>query len=172
MHIEHNRVTYTGQALQQGARQMLSEYRFTHWLTLNFHQHFCPEKAKRFLKLWTMNVQRRMFRPGRTMTVDENPFLFFAFPEDTKKAEPHFHLMVRLAKSHYDYFERLAAPIWKKLVPSGTAYLLLIGDTDKDHHDVAEYATKQFNRSCSHNEFFTSTMLVDPVCLDIAREVA
>jgi hypothetical protein len=164
MHIEHDRVTYRGQALQSGVRKMVGEYTFTHWLTLNFHQCFCAEKAKLRLKLWTMNVQSRMFRSRQMDPCDENPFLFFAFPENTKKSQPHFHLMVRLVKSHFDYFERVAAPMWTKLVPSGTAYLVPIGNTALDHHKVGQYATKQFNRACSHDEFFVSTMLVEPVC--------
>jgi hypothetical protein len=77
-----------------------------------------------------------------------------------------------LNSSRFDYFERIAAHMWKRIVPSGTAHLVPIGDTDVDHQKVAAYATKQFNRACSHNEFFTSTMLVEPICLDAERQVA
>jgi hypothetical protein len=165
MQIEHNRVTHQGQALQNGVRQMLGSYNFTHWLTLNFHHGFSADTAMRCLRLWTMNVQSRMFGRVKGQCFAENPFLFFAFPEDTQKAEPHFHLVVRLAASYFDYFERLAVPMWKKVMRSGTAHLVRIDGDDIDHIKVVNYATKQFSRACSHEHYLTSTMLMEPVAM-------
>lgn len=175
MHIEHttehNRVTYRGEALKDGIRELLSQFTFTHSVTLNFHQVLSPAAAKCHLKLWTMNVQDRLFRNVSAAAFEENPFFYFAFPEYTKKLQPHFHLPLRIPTAYFDYFERLAERMWLKIVPSGTADVQRIVQTDLDHLRVGIYATKQFNRACSHNEFFTSTMLVDPACQPAEMEV-
>jgi hypothetical protein len=167
MHIEHNtehnRVTDRGQALKNGMRDLLSQFTFTHWVTLNFHQVLTPDAAKQRLKLWTMNVQDRLFRHTRSVEFEQDPFFYFAFPEDTKKLQPHFHLPLRIPADYFDYFERIAGRMWLRIVPSGTSDVQRIVPTDLDHLKVRVYATKQFNRACSHNEFFTSTMLVDPI---------
>lgn len=148
--------------MQTQLRQMLHEHKFTHWVTLNFHRQYGPKATKELLQKWFMDLNCRFFRAQRFEGV-ETPslFFFFAFPENTRKEEPHFHLLVNLHEDRHDYFEALAKRLWKKLVPSGTSDVQRIKDSDDDRESVISYATKHANRAFSHDEFIASNMLKD-----------
>lgn len=160
--VQH-RITNRGLELQASIRQMLREQdRFTHWVTLSFNHKHLPDAAQRILQLWFMNVNARMFRAKRFRMKDTcDLHFFFAFPEDTLKENPHFHLLARVAPERAEYFERIVEPMWKSCVPSGDADVQRIGETNQDHEWVQEYATKNANRAFSHDGFLTSNMLKD-----------
>ncbi len=155
--------TNRGLELQASIRQMLREQqRFTHWVTLNFNRKHSADTAQKILQLWFMNMNARMFRSPKFATKNTSDlFFFFAFPEDTLKEKPHFHVMARLAPDRSDYFEQLASPKWKACVSSGSSDVQRIGDSDDDHEWVATYATKNANRAFSHDGFIISTNLTD-----------
>lgn len=159
----HHRVTHHGLALQDGIRQMLREQdRFTHWVTLSFNTRHTPENARRILQWWSTKMIARMFRSPRFHGVPTRDlFFFFAFPEDTLKENPHFHLLVRVVASRAEYFQRIGAGVWKLCVPSGDSDIQAIRESDADHDRVQAYATKNANRAFSHDGFIASTMLYD-----------
>lgn len=160
--VQHH-VTNRGIELQGSIRQMLSEQqRFTHWVTLNFNRKHSVGTAQKILQLWFMNMNARLFRSSRFRAKDTSDlFFFFAFPEETLKEKPHFHLMARVAAERCEYFEKLAGPKWEACVSSGSSDAQRIGDSDDDHEWVATYATKNANRAFSHDGFIISTNLAD-----------
>lgn len=164
IYSQHHRVTDRGLALQEGIRQMLraQERPFTHWVTLSFNRKHLPSAAQRILQLWFMNMNARMFRARHFRErPTEDLFFFVAFPEDTLRENPHFHLLVRVAPERADYFMRLAGRAWRSCVASGDWDVQRIRESAQDHEWVQAYATKNANRVFSHDGFVTSTMLTD-----------
>jgi hypothetical protein len=148
--------------MQAAMRAMLHQNNFTHWVTLNFHQQYSTATAKLRLQKWFMDLNSRLFSSNSMNdTPTKEIFFFFAFPENTMKSEPHFHLLVFIRQDRKEYFERLAASFWKRIVPSGTAHIMPINSTEQDMAKVIDYATKHCNKAYSHDEFLTSTMLKD-----------
>lgn len=154
--------TVHGLQLQEGLRELLKSRSFTHWVTLNFHRKYSEKTAKQRLQLWFMNLNSRLFRAKRfSSMLTTDLFDFFAFPEETLKEEPHFHLLVNLHHDCHDKFERLAQDAWKRILPSGTCDVQRIKDSTEDRERVISYATKQSNRRLSYADFILSSSLND-----------
>jgi hypothetical protein len=152
-----------GNALKEGIREMLlAQPRFTHFVTLNFHTLHPWDTAKRILQRWHMNVTARLFRSRSARESELSDLLFFAaFPETTKKGEPHYHALVRVAEGWQAYFERVAPVLWKNCVRSGTCHPLRIGPTEMDLATVVSYVTKESHLPWSQEGYVLSTTLKD-----------
>lgn len=158
----NNYTTVHGLQLQEGLRELLKSRSFTHWVTLNFHRKYAQTTAIQRLQLWFMNLNSRFFRAKCFSSMQTTDlFDFFAFPEDTLKEEPHFHLLVNLHHDCHDKFERLAQDAWKRILPSGTCDVQRIKDSTEDRERVISYATKQSNRRLSYEDFILSSTLND-----------
>jgi hypothetical protein len=107
-----------------------------------------------------MDVESRVFRTQRFKSLaPEDRFIFYCYPEFTLHYEPHFHLLCFVHEERRKHFDRTGARLWHRLVPSGTADLQRIQDSQADRETVIDYTTKIANRAASHDSFIVSTML-------------
>ena len=157
------RVTETGLSIQRALRQMLATVRHSHFVTLGFHADKTPAEAQAALRLWSLDVISRIFRSAVFVEMPlADLFSFVALPEFTKAGHPHYHLVLWLHPDRHAWFARCAGRLWKRIVPTGTSDVQLIGPTDLDHATVISYATKHASRPFSSTEFITSSMLYLP----------
>jgi hypothetical protein len=142
---------------------MLGTVESSHWVTLNFHSDKSPRHAEAALRLWSLDVISRIFRGAVFAEIPlAKLFSFVALPEDTRSDHPHYHLLLWLHPDRRDWFARCADRFWRRIVPSGTSDVQLIGATDIDHAKVITYGTKHANRPFSYDNFITSNMLYLP----------
>lgn len=153
-------------SMQGALRQVLLEQSHSHWATLNFHDTYDQAAAERKLRYWTCDVLSKLFsQPLFHGTPTDEVFRFTALPEFTKRGDPHFHLLLWLDPRRVAYFERIAAPIWKKHVPTGSSNIQRLAQTDADYLKVIEYATKKSALTWFNSNFVMSSMLhLPPTC--------
>lgn len=153
-------------SMQGALRQMLLKQSHSHWVTLNFHDHYKQDVTEKKLRLWSMNVLRRLFdcvEFAGTATADL--FRFTALPEVTIRGDPHFHLLLWVDPRRAAYFERIAAKLWKNIVPTSSADIQRLMQTEGDYKRVIEYATKLSHLPRFNSNFVASAMLDLPaVC--------
>jgi len=158
------RVTEHGLSIQRALRDMLAAVPHTHWVTLNFHADKAPAEAEAALRLWSLDVINRLFRsPAFVDIPTANLFSFVALPEYTRSGHhPHFHLLLYVHPDRRAWFARCAGRLWKRVVPTGTSDVQVIGPSDVDHAKVIAYGTKHAGRPFSYEGFLTSSMLYLP----------
>ena len=139
---------------------MITSTAHTHWVTLNFHNDYDLHRGQKRLRMWSLDVIRRVFHSKTFSALKlDQLFRFIAFPEHTKTGHLHYHLPMWVHESRHDWFAKVAAPIWKKIVPTGTADIQPIKQGADDLNWVAIYATKHTTRPFSYMNFITSNML-------------
>lgn len=142
---------------------MITDTPHTHWVTLNFHADYPMQQAEKRLRMWSLDVISRIFHSNTFSAIPTDQlFHFIALPEFTQRNHLHFHLPTWVHESRHDWFEKIADPMWKKIVPTGTADIQLITQTADDIERIATYATKHSSRPFSYQEFLTSNMLYLP----------
>jgi hypothetical protein len=90
-------------------------------------------------------------------------FRFTAMPELTLRGDPHFHLLVWVDPRCAAYFERIAAKLWKAIVPTATADVQQLKQTEGDYRTVIDYATKLSHLPRFSSAFVHSRMLDLPL---------
>ena len=146
--------------IKAGFRQMLADQTHSHFVTLNFHRPYSSASTTQKLRLWTINVLTRLFSTAEFAGVSPDAvFRFTAFAEKTWSQNPHLHLLVYVEPSRLNYFDKIAATMWKTVVPSGTADVQRIAKTPEDLERVINYATKETHLAASNAAFLTSNML-------------
>lgn len=154
------RVTESGLHLQAAFRQMIIDTAHSHWVTLNFHADYKLPQGQKRLRMWSLDVVSRLFnsKSFAPMKLDQL-FRFIAFPEYTKTGHLHFHLPLWVHENRRAWFEKIAVPMWVKLIPTGSAHVRPISQTPADMARIALYATKHASRPFSFENFLTSNML-------------
>lgn len=64
------------------------------------------------------------------------------YPEYTARGHIHYHCVARVAPLREDWFEKIAAKRWKKIVKSGELHVQPIRETEADLEDATVYMTK------------------------------
>lgn len=146
--------------MQSALRDMLRKQPHSHWVTLNFHDNYEQDAAVRKLRYWSCDIHSRLFSQRLFQGVNTDQiFRFFAFPEFTLQGHPHFHLCIWLDQRRVDYFERIAADMWQKQVPTGSFDIQKIVQTDTDYSRVIAYGTKKSMLAWHNSNFIHSSML-------------
>ena len=144
---------------REALREMLRRDEHTHFVTLNFHAERHPEQAQRVIRWWASDVASRLFRSPRFAGhVTNDLFRFIAFPEATRRGDPHYHLVAWVHPDRHDWFERCAGPIWLSFARGGTFDVQKIGPNRCDAECVINYATKDVSRLYAYNEFIVSDL--------------
>lgn len=136
--------------------QMLQEFDATHILTLAFHEHINMARAINKIAKWHHQIMRRLFGRGSLTLPSTDAIEFLLLPE-AGSANLHFHGLVRVPPSHLDYFQRIAAPRWKRAAAKGTIDFQPLRHEDRDRW--CTYITKGSLAS----EVLHSSMLL-PTC--------
>lgn len=154
------RVTEKGLRLIPAFLKMITDCAPSHWVTLNFHADYQLEKGKKLLRLWSLDLVSRLFqaKPFASFKLGQL-FRFIAFPEYTRTDHLHYHLPLGVHEARRDWFKKVAAPMWHKLVPTGTADVQVINQTADDLNRIGIYATKHASRPFSYENYVTSNML-------------
>ena len=161
--MNHARVTERGLIMQSALRKMIADTSHSHWVTLNFHADYPMKQAEKRLRMWSLDVISRLFHSKKFSDVPiERLFHFTAFPEYTKTGHLHYHLPTWIHENRRDWFSKVAAPLWKKTLPTGTADIQQIGQEIDDLNRIATYTTKHASRPFSYENFITSNMLELP----------
>lgn len=152
--------------MQSAIRQMLSQQSHSHWVTLNFHSDYKQDVTEKKLRLWSLNVLSRLFVHNVfNHTPTAEVFRFTALPEFTISGHPHFHLLLWIDPRCAAYFERVAARLWKSIVPTSSADIQPIKQTKADYESVINYATKLSHLPKYNSAFVHSSMLdLPPIC--------
>lgn len=150
--------------MQSALRKMLLEQSHSHWVTLNFHARYKPDVTQKKLRLWSLNLLDRLFAHRKFIDVPTaDVFRFTAMPEVSLKGGPHFHMLVWVDPRCSAYFERIAARLWKSIVPSSTADIQQLKQTEADYQVVITYATKNSYLPRFSSAFVHSSMLDLPL---------
>jgi len=135
--------------LQKEWREKLSEYDFTHFITLaSNHQPLNYPSMRALLKQWDARVNREINGPKWAARPDER-LVWFAFPEKLD-FNPHWHLVVQVdprieTQGRAERTSRLAKigeRQWLKLVPQGSF----------ECKDVASQGVIRYTTKCSDRE--------------------
>lgn len=158
--MSHYRVSESGLFLRPAFIKMITDTAHSHWVTLNCHADYKLPQGHKRLRMWSLDVVSRIFtsKSFAPLKLDQL-FRFFAFPEYTKTGHLHFHMPLWVHESRHDWFAKVAAPLWKKIMPTGTADIQPIKQTADDLNWVAIYATKYTTRPFSYLNFISSNML-------------
>lgn len=153
-------------SMQRALRHMLLQQTHSHWVTLNFHGSYKNDVTEKKLRLWSLNVLSRLFAHSQFADMPTaDMFRFTAMPEFTIRGDPHFHLLLWVDPRSAAYFERVAAKLWKHIIPTGSADVQPLKQTQGDYLTVINYATKLSHLPRFNSAFVHSSMLdLPPVC--------
>jgi hypothetical protein len=127
--------------MRDGLRQMLRQFNAPNDITLSFHEVITMERSTKKISRWYLDMQRRLFGRNYQDRPAEQRFEFLLLPE-TAHGYLHFHGLIHIPATHFDYFHRIAAKRWNAVAPRGELLSRQIGLTDSDHERLFTYITK------------------------------
>lgn len=145
--------------LQRAVTELLSEHRFTHYVTLTTHDPSLSDEGMRGrLRQWDAQVNRELVGPKWSRHKDELTF-FFAFLESSR-VNPHWHLLLRvddspLTSKRTDILtlSTCFTCAWKEISPAGTVDVQEIYSmADKI---LVNYVGKQLGNMAQYSAFVT-----------------
>lgn len=143
--------------MRTALKQMLREFPAQHHLTLAFHQQQINMlSATTKIKDWYHHISRSLFgRHYRDLPADQR-IEFLLLPEGGY-ANLHFHGLIRVPKTHQDYFERIALYRWRRVALKGTLFFAPL-DPVKGPEGWFKYITADDLAA----EVLHSSMLIEP----------
>ncbi len=140
---------------QSALHQFLVQQDFRYHLTFTFNRPIQFIGARDKLRYWTARTMRRLWGRQFYLRDPSSTLFYFAFPEYGADGDNlHFHALVRIAPTRQRDFRRVAQEEWRKVMPSGTLFVQLIGSTTEDINAVVAYDLKDLSKG---RDFIIST---------------
>lgn len=138
--------------------EMFHRQNFQFHVTANFNRTTTLVHGRDKLKLWSARVDRELFGSRYYKKAIDERMFFAAVPEHgNSSTNLHYHMLIRLPFNRHVEFARVAESIWKKLNPTGSLFIQVIGDTAADRKRVIEYDLKEaWQQSCHSNIILSS----------------
>lgn len=121
--------------------------------TANFNRHTNLTAAKKSLKAWQCNVDKKILGRKWKAAPENDRIFFLAFPEH-QASNLHFHMLLRAPVNPLKT-QRMATKIWNLVVPSGGMWISALNDIG-DLSRVATYATKDLWDGVGIEDFIVS----------------
>ena len=138
-------------------RDLIAQHDWDYFVTANLNRDTNWHGAKRLLRDWHAQVDRRILG-GRWQRKKDQRTFFIACCEGGE-TNIHWHLFVKVKQEKKPRFEQAAAVLWEGLVPSGSMDIQKL-PSKADTFRAAGYATKDFWRKEAIENFVLSTEFI------------
>ena len=140
--------------IKKGMRELLRQFDWDYFVTVNFNRATNWEGARKNLKEWHGRLDRQLLGGRWAKKLDKRTF-FIAFSEGGE-TNLHWHMMVKVADGKHEKFEKNAARLLRGIVKSGTLDVQKLATKD-DELRTSNYSIKDLWRDEAVERFVMST---------------
>jgi hypothetical protein len=116
-----------------------------------------PDWCRKRLNLFDMKLSRLLYGKNWSKRPPSERFMWVAIPE--RATYLHYNLLFAIQAQLHEPFWDEAPRIWKRVVPSGTLHVEVIGETARDFQCVTAYPAKAFHPDWTIEHMVTSMEL-------------
>lgn len=141
--------------LQESLIELARGLRPNIFITLVFNREIAPLGARKTLKHFYSNIERRCLGKHFYRAPPEERLIAVAFPEHLS-SNFHYHVVAHLPRRQLATFQVYAKCTWKALCEGGSIVLATV-QAEKDRSSITSYCCKEAFKAQNYENFIIST---------------